>query len=650
MTSFSSSLSGELLQCHICLEVLTDPVTTSCGHNFCNVCIEACWESGQLYRCPLCKEGFDSKPELKINVAFQKVVDRYKVHQQPKKLQHQTKTFPQMLCDVCSENKLRAVKSCLHCVTSFCETHLTNHKTAPRLVRHKLIDPVDNLEDYICEKHDKPLEMFCRDDQTCLCLFCTETEHKTHNAVPIEEESGHKRIQLEKTQSEIKVMIQDRCNKIKEIKNLTKSNKSTNERNKANKVELFTDLIHSIERCQSELLEVMEQKQTAAETQAEELIKELEQEITELKRRNTELEQLSHTEDHLHLLQVYSSVCSPPEVKSWTNINIKTDLLNTDILDKALTCLKEKVNKELKKIHDITQPSVVHGINFNPPTSQPSTNGIFEFGSTNRDSAPFHHSLLPKSSSAMEKIDTLRTQKGILTEISNIKTSNVQTEGKIYFTLGKTDFGTRSMKKAEKINKQVKVSWFGLSLNTIQQLYAVDVILDPNTAHPKLILSKDGKQVSHGGSWRDVPNNPERFDSSACVLGKDGFSCGRFYFVVQVGDKTEWDLGMTRESIERKGKVTVCPEKGFWCIWLRNGGEYVANEYCPVPLSLKDKPQKVGVFVDYEEGLVSFYNVETKALIYSFTGQSFTEKIFPFFSPCNKRGDVNTKPLIIHTA
>uniref|UniRef100_A0A671M9U3 E3 ubiquitin-protein ligase TRIM39-like n=1 Tax=Sinocyclocheilus anshuiensis TaxID=1608454 RepID=A0A671M9U3_9TELE len=480
MTSFSSSLSGELLQCHICLEVLTDPVTTSCGHNFCNVCIEACWETGQLYRCPLCKEGFDSKPELKINVAFQKVVD---------------------------------LKSCLQCVTSFCETHLTNHKTAPRL------------------KHDKPLEMFCRDDQTCLCLFCTETEHKTHNAVPIEEESGHKR-----TQAEIKVMIQDRCNKIKEIKNLAKSNKSTNERNKANKVQLFTDLIHFIERCQSELLEVMEQKQTAAETQAEEMIKELEQEITELERRNTELEQLSHTEDHLHLLQVYSSVCSPPDVKSWTNININTDLLNTDILDKALTCLKEKVNKELKKIHDISKH------------------------------------------------------------------------------------------------------------------YRMDVILDPNTAHPKLILSKDGKQVSHGGSWRDVPNNPERFDSSACVLGKDGFSCGRFYFVVQVGDKTEWDLGMARESIERKGKITVCPEKGFWCIWLRNGGEYVANEYCPVPLSLKDKPQKVGVFVDYEEGLVSFYNVETKALIYSFTGQSFTEKIFPFFSPCNKRGDVNTKPLIIHTA
>lgn len=177
----------------------------------------------------------------------------------------------------------------------------------------------------------------------------------------------------------------------------------------------------------------------------------------------------------------------------------------------------------------------------------------------------------------------------------------------------------------------------------------MDVILDPNTAYPKLILSKDGKQVSNGGTWTDVPNNPERFDSSACVLGKDGFSCGRFYFEVQVSDKIEWDLGMARKSIKRKGKIKVCPECGFWSIWQRNGNEYVANESSPVWLSLKDKPQKVGVFVDYDKGLVSFYNVETKALIYSFTGQSFIEKIYPFVSPCNKRGNTNSKPLIIST-
>lgn len=177
----------------------------------------------------------------------------------------------------------------------------------------------------------------------------------------------------------------------------------------------------------------------------------------------------------------------------------------------------------------------------------------------------------------------------------------------------------------------------------------MDVILDPNTAYPKLVLSKDGKQVNYDGTWRDVPNNPERFDCSPCVLGRDGFSCGRFYFEVQVSDKPEWDIGVARESINKKGKITVCPENGFWTIWLRNGNEYMANDSSPISLCPKQKLETVGVFVDYEEGLVYFYNVETKSLIYSFTGQSFNEKLHAFLSPCNSRGGVNTKPLIIST-
>uniref|UniRef100_A0A8C0Y2U5 Uncharacterized protein n=1 Tax=Cyprinus carpio carpio TaxID=630221 RepID=A0A8C0Y2U5_CYPCA len=534
-------------------------------------------------------------------------------------------------CDACHGNqKLSAVKSCLQCVTSFCETHLENHKTAARLMKHKLIDPVENLEDYICGKHDKPLELFCRDDRTFLCLICTEIEHNTHNIVPIEQESGDQRTQLEQTQAEVKMMIQDRIKKTEEIKSSVTINKN-------NSVKILTALIHCIERCQSELLEVMEQKQKTAEKQAEELIKELVQEITELKRRETELEMLSHTEDHLHFLQTCSSVSAPPQVKSWTsNITDMNIDLNTETLDKALQSLQETIKMELKKFFEITHCP------YRPSTVQ-ETSGS-DSGST--DSVPSHPLLVFESSSVMEKKDVsaiLSTQQGTLTEVLKTTASSVQTEDKIYFN---DKSSTPSPKTVEKINKKV----FGTAdLSTIRKLYAVNVILDPNTAYPKLNLSKDGKQVKHGGSWRDVPNNPERFDSSACVLGKDGFSCGKFYYEVEVGEKTEWDLGVARESIKRKGKITVCPEKGFWCIWLRNGGEYVANESSPVSISLKDKPQKVGVFVDYEEGLVSFYNVGTKTIIYSFTGQSFTEKIYPFFSPCNKRSDENTKPLIIST-
>ncbi len=175
----------------------------------------------------------------------------------------------------------------------------------------------------------------------------------------------------------------------------------------------------------------------------------------------------------------------------------------------------------------------------------------------------------------------------------------------------------------------------------------MDVTLHPDTAQPNLILSDDGKQVSDGDIRQKLPDKPERFDYCVCVLGKEGFSSGRFYFEVQVKGKTGWDLGVVRESINRKGKITARPSDGYWSVILRNGDEYKACAGPLVSLSLRVKPQRVGVFVDYEEGLVSFYDVESSSHIYSFTAQSFTEKLYPYFNPDLNDGGKNSSPLII---
>ncbi len=175
----------------------------------------------------------------------------------------------------------------------------------------------------------------------------------------------------------------------------------------------------------------------------------------------------------------------------------------------------------------------------------------------------------------------------------------------------------------------------------------MDVTLDPDTAHPNLILTDDGKQVRHGDIRQKLSDKPERFDTCVNVLGKEGFSSGRFYFEVQVKEKTKWTLGVARESINRKGTITLSPSDGYWSVWLRNGDEYEACDDPRVSLSLRVKPQRVGVFVDYEEGLVSFYDVESSSHIYSFTAQSFTEKLYPYFSPCTNDGGKNSSPLII---
>nr|XP_023990338.1 tripartite motif-containing protein 47-like [Salvelinus alpinus] len=165
------------------------------------------------------------------------------------------------------------------------------------LKRHKLINPVQNLEDKMCKKHNRPLELFCRTDKMCVCQFCTD--HKCHDTVPLEEERGERKAQLRKTDAEVQQMIQERLKKVQEIKHSVDLSKREAEREISDSVQVFTDLVRSIERSQAELIEVIEEKQKAAERQAEGLIKELEQELTELQRRSTELEQLSHTEDHL---------------------------------------------------------------------------------------------------------------------------------------------------------------------------------------------------------------------------------------------------------------------------------------------------------------------------------------------------------------
>ncbi|XP_051247720.1 E3 ubiquitin-protein ligase TRIM21 [Dicentrarchus labrax] len=186
----------------------------------------------------------------------------------------------------------------------------------------------------------------------------------------------------------------------------------------------------------------------------------------------------------------------------------------------------------------------------------------------------------------------------------------------------------------EKFSKEKKKLIDKAKLNRVQQ-FTKDVTLDPDTANPYLILSDDGKQVYCGGVKQNLPDNPERFNTASNVLGKQSFSSGRFYYEVLVKGKTSWDLGVVKESINRKGSITASPMNGYWTMCLRTG------------VGVKYPPKKVGVFVDYDKGSVSFYDVDTADIIQKFNDCSFTEKLYPFFSPGPYHGGKNSTPLII---
>ncbi|CAL8377141.1 unnamed protein product [Boreogadus saida] len=197
----------------------------------------------------------------------------------------------------------------------------------------------------------------------------------------------------------------------------------------------------------------------------------------------------------------------------------------------------------------------------------------------------------------------------------------------------------------ETLNMEMKKLRDDVELKRVQQ-YEVDVSLDTDTAHPRLILSEDGKQVHDGGVVKKLPDNPKRFTYDACVLTRQSFSSGRFYFEVQVKDKSACYLGVVRESINRKGWTRWIPETGYWTLYYDKDG-LVFNGNPAVRLPLRAELQKVGVFVDYDEGLVSFYDVEARVHLYSATGCSFREPLYPLLSMWFTADGQNSAPLII---
>ncbi|ELK02675.1 Butyrophilin subfamily 1 member A1 [Pteropus alecto] len=166
----------------------------------------------------------------------------------------------------------------------------------------------------------------------------------------------------------------------------------------------------------------------------------------------------------------------------------------------------------------------------------------------------------------------------------------------------------------------------------------VDVTLDPDTAHPHLFLYDGSKAVRLEDSRQKVPEKPERFDSWPCVLGREAFSSGRHYWEVEVGDRTDWAIGVCREDVPKKGFDPMTPENGFWAVELYGNG-YWALTPLRTPLPLAGPPRRVGVFLDYESGDISFYSMTDGSHIYTFPDSSFSGPLRPFFClwSCGKR-------------
>lgn len=153
--------------------------------------------------------------------------------------------------------------------------------------------------------------------------------------------------------------------------------------------------------------------------------------------------------------------------------------------------------------------------------------------------------------------------------------------------------------------------------------------LDELTAHPNLLLSENGTQVTWQEKCQDLTDSIKRFDSLHAVLGQLTVSEGRIFWKVEVDDACSWDLGVCRGDVTRKGRVTVSPKNGFWAIRLYDG-EYWAVTSPETQLFLSKKPCVVGIFLDFEDGDISFYDMNNNSHIFSFPKTTFYGNLKPF--------------------
>ncbi|XP_062864203.1 tripartite motif-containing protein 16-like [Trichomycterus rosablanca] len=543
MAESKISVTQDEFSCSVCLETLKDPVTTSCGHSFCMVCINNCWDQEDdkgTYSCPQCRQTFTPRPVVKRNTMLAGVVEKLKKTElQAPHPGHCSAGPEDVECDYCTERKSKAVKSCLVCLASFCETHLQPHYKSNTFKNHKLVEASRRLQYQICSQHNKLLEVYCHTDQQCICMLCTMDDHKGHDTISAAAERTEKQKQLLEIQRKFQEKIQNREKELCELINAVESHKCSAQTAVKNIERICTELINSINRRCSELKDLIRDRETAEVSGAEKVLELLEQEIVELKRKDAELEQLSHTEDPVHFLQNFQSLSAPAGSAESAAITI-SPFLSFDDVTKSVSQLREKVEEFWKD-------------------------------------------------------------------------------------------------QCEKIPDGVKKVWITSSpegeIREDFLHYVCRFTLDPNTAHKHLRLSEENKVVTWSITSQSYPDHPDRFDGYSQVLCRESVS-GRCYWEVEWSGNYWVFIAVSYKSISRKGRGGEC---GFghnnqsWSLFCSPSSFSFRHNNKMTKIPIMPSSSRIGVYVDYEAGTLSFYSVSDTMKLLHRVQTTFTQLLYPGF-------------------
>ncbi|CAN0203256.1 unnamed protein product [Lampetra planeri] len=286
------------LSCPICLGTFDCPSTLSCGHSFCLRCLDGAWETASSFSCPQCRAAFSERPQLKRNVALANLVEQLRVGDR----------MAGVFCDTCGDGEARAVKTCLRCETSFCESHLKPHLNNPRLMDHVLVAPIVNLEERRCAEHDAHLQFYCEQDEILVCMVCTVAgDHAGHKVITVKKAQHAKQNGVAAETRAVEEKRKKAEASMVRMKAARKDVQDSMVQTKACISGEFTRMRAMLDEDEKAALDRVDMKGRELLSQIEENIAHYQREISDLQAAATRLRALQEERDSLSFLQVERS-------------------------------------------------------------------------------------------------------------------------------------------------------------------------------------------------------------------------------------------------------------------------------------------------------------------------------------------------------
>uniref|UniRef100_A0A8C5GLL3 E3 ubiquitin/ISG15 ligase TRIM25-like n=1 Tax=Gouania willdenowi TaxID=441366 RepID=A0A8C5GLL3_GOUWI len=668
---FSLLTLEEELTCSICLSTFVNPVTTPCGHNFCQECLLETWKDS--YCCPQCRTDFATKPELKKNTVLCTVVDTFnqranKEEDKVEKMEVEKMEVEKMegiLCDTCMQEE--AVKTCLTCMASFCEQHLRPHQVNPIYSVHQLKEPIADLKERICSQHHKLMELFCSQHLQPICSLCLQSQHRGCSFTSPEEQRSLKESEfreklclldqkIEKTNSVI-TQIKDVQSKLKDSAKFRKTMLST-------VYQQIRDLLAKDEQqAQDEVSNELEDCLRKHQDQIKSLLTN-NNAMTKAKENIISLLIQSQTMGFLKAsFELPKVVKSEPHVPRVTLDSKKVLAIQTfaDSLKESLTeTFKQPVEARTASLEPSNKSSEKKGKPKNKPQVVPvpvlpeQWQASLDDGILVRDpnqggapimwipsaftSYPPQQSESPSNASSSScrgrgqrprerKITHHRLTKQIMTPPKsgmNYRAASMsdllETRDDIY--AGRSPAaGSRDDSATGETRRELLK-------------YGTSLTLDPRTAHARIMLSEDFTKASVSEENTNYFDCPQRFAVSTQVMAIQGFCKGCYYWEVNmsIGIGSGIGIGVAYGSITRKGPASRLGRNSqSWCVECICGTISTWHNNRETKLIARNVPQCIGVLLEYNVGRLTFYNVDDKTYPLHTFVCSFTEPVWPVF-------------------